>query len=152
MHLPSACTDPSSLCANRKKHTQILYSFLTHICIPLDIGEHSNLSHRRNKRWERIAIRASQKYQKFEKVGMREKWIFQMKSQMKDGCYLSPRQRQERGRLKEIHLHQDSRSSNLVILQEVEKYGVRTGDILPHKKGMLRLKRITDLQTSSLSI
>lgn len=116
------------------------------------MGEHSNLARWRNKRRERIAIRASQKYQRPEKVGMREKWIFQMKSQMRDGCYLSPRRRKERGRLKEIHLHQDSRSSNLVILQELEKYGVKTGDILPHKKGMLRLKRITDLQTSSLSI
>lgn len=116
------------------------------------MGEHSNLSRWRNKRWERIAIRQSQKYQRPKKVGMREKWIFQMKSQMRDGCYLSPRQRKERGRLKEIHLHQDSRSSNLVILQELEKYGVKTGDILPHKKGMLQLKRITDLQTSSLSI
>lgn len=38
------------------------------------------------------------------------------------------------GRLKEIHLQEDSRSSNLVILQELEKYGVETGDILPHKK------------------
>lgn len=63
------------------------------------------------------------------------------------------RQRKERGgKLKEIHLHQDSRSSNLVIPQELEKYGVKTGDIPPHKKGILRLKRITDLQTSSLSI
>lgn len=64
---------------------------------------------------------------------------------------LSGREKRE-GSLKEIHLHQDSRSSNLVILQELEKYGVKTEDILPHQKGMLRLKRITDLQTSSLSI
>lgn len=64
---------------------------------------------------------------------------------------LSGREKRE-GSLKEIHLQQDSRSSNLVILQELEKYGGKTGDILPHQKGMLRLKRITDLQTSSLSI
>lgn len=38
------------------------------------------------------------------------------------------------GRLKEIHFYQDSRSSNLVILEALEKYGVETADILPHKK------------------
>lgn len=152
MHLPSTCTDPSSLCANRKKHTQILLPFLMHICKTLDMREHSNLSHQRNKRCERIGIRESRKYQRPEEVGMREKWAFQMKSQMRNGCYLSTRQRTERGSLKEIHLHQDSRSSNLVILQEPEKYGAKPAEILPHKKGMLRLKRITDLQTSSLSI
>lgn len=37
-------------------------------------------------------------------------------------------------RFKGIHLHQDSRSSNLVILEALEKYGVKTGDILPPKK------------------
>lgn len=114
--------------------------------------ELSNLSHQRNKRCERITIRESRRYQRPEEVGMREKWVFQMKSQMRDGRYLSTRPRTERGRLKKIHLHQDSRSSNLVILQELEKYGAKPGEILPHKKGMLRLKRITDLQTSSLSI
>lgn len=35
------------------------------------------------------------------------------------------------GKLKEIHLHQDPRSSNLVILEALEKYGVKTWDILP---------------------
>lgn len=39
-------------------------------------------------------------------------------------------------RLKEIHLYQDSRSSNLVILEALEKYGVKTGDILPPQKGV----------------
>lgn len=38
------------------------------------------------------------------------------------------------GRLKEINFYQDSRSSNLVILEALEKYGVKTADILPHKK------------------
>lgn len=47
-------------------------------------------------------------------------------------------ERREKGRLQEIHLHHDSRSSNLVILEALEKYGVKTGDILPHKKGVLR--------------
>lgn len=42
------------------------------------------------------------------------------------------------GRLKEIHLHQDSRSSNQVILEAHEKYGVKTGDILLPQKGVLR--------------
>ena len=46
-----------------------------------------------------------------------------------------PREKKRRdGRLKEIHLHQDSRSSNLVILEALGKYGVKTGDILPPKK------------------
>lgn len=46
-----------------------------------------------------------------------------------------PENRRERGEgLKEIHLHQDSRSSNLVILEALEKYGVKTGDILAPKK------------------
>lgn len=44
-----------------------------------------------------------------------------------------PKKKREGG-LKEIHLHQDSGSSNLVILEALEKYRVKTGDILPSKK------------------
>lgn len=60
-----------------------------------DNGEYSNSSDQRNKRCQCITIRASQKYQRLEKVGMRQKWIFQMKSQMRDGCYQA--EKRERG-------------------------------------------------------
>lgn len=49
-----------------------------------------------------------------------------------------PREKKREGRLKEIHLHQESRSSNLVILEALEKYGVKTGDILPPQKAVLK--------------
>lgn len=47
--------------------------------------------------------------------------------------------RESDGKLKEIHLlHHDSGSSNLVILGALEEYGVKTGDILPPRKGEKR--------------
>lgn len=45
-----------------------------------------------------------------------------------------PWKKSRKGKLKEIHLYEDSRSSNLVILEALEKYRVKTVDILPPKK------------------
>lgn len=77
-------------------------------------------------------------YQRYEKVGSWEKWIFYMKSLMGEGRRLSSWQtcvRKRRARtLKEIHFHQNPGSSNLVILEALEKYRAKTGDILLSKK------------------
>lgn len=47
-------------------------------------------------------------------------------------------ERRKEGWLKEIHLHHDSRSCNQVILEALEKYGVKTGEILLPQKGVQR--------------
>ncbi|KAM7380616.1 hypothetical protein PAMP_003898 [Pampus punctatissimus] len=45
-------------------------------------------------------------------------------------------EKRRKGMLKEIHLHEDSRSSNLVILETLEKYGVKTVDIFLPKRSV----------------
>lgn len=73
-----------------------------------------------------------------KRLGMWEKWMFYMKSVTGEGRCLSSWQSSPRTeeKLKEIHLHQDPRSSNLVILEALgkKKYGVKTGDISPASK------------------
>lgn len=47
-------------------------------------------------------------------------------------------------RLKGIHLQQDSRSSNLVVLEAVEKYGVKTAAILSPPKRSVQGKSLSE--------